>query len=49
MNSVIRLDDFYEKMKEQKNVFEGLDEMQIREKFELFVHMIPILQQIKEY
>lgn len=49
MNSVIRLDDFYEKMKEQKNVFEGLDEMQIREKFELFVHMIPILQQIKQY
>ena len=49
MNSVIRLDDFYEKMKEQKNVFEGLDEMQIKEKFELFVHMIPILQQIKEY
>jgi hypothetical protein len=36
-------------MKEEKNVFEGLDEMQIREKFELFVHMIPILQQMKHY
>lgn len=49
MQSVVRLDDFFEKMKEEKNVFEGLDEMQIREKFELFVHMIPVLQQMKHY
>lgn len=49
MQSVVRLDDFYKKMLEQKNVFEGLDESQIREKFELFVHMIPVLQQMKQY
>ena len=48
-NSVVRLDEFFEKMKEEKNVFEGYDEMQIREKFELFVHLIPVLQQIKRY
>lgn len=49
MNSVVRLDEFFEKMKEQKQVFEGYDEMEIREKFELFVHLIPVLQQIKQY
>ena len=49
IGGVVDLNEFYQKMLGEKQVWGTLDEGEIRDKFNLFVHLIPVLKQLKEY
>lgn len=46
--NIVNMDEFFNNMK-QTNVFNGLSDKYIEEKFRMFTEYLPILQQIKKY